>query len=118
MNRIEIGKRRSHFLSEVFATVVFCLGAVQTSCPGNSAWVPTENGVVFTYFALTYAILKRERSREYKAVDWPRTEQKRTVCTQGLGTTVMSDRVQGLDLVLLLVLCPNYGCMPSWACLH
>lgn len=69
MNGIEIGKRRSHFLSEVFATVVYCLGAVQTSCPGTSAWVPTENGVVFTYFALTYAILKRERSGEYKAVD-------------------------------------------------
>ena len=26
MNGIEIGKRRSHFLSEVFATVVYCLG--------------------------------------------------------------------------------------------
>ena len=48
MNGIEIGKRRSHFLSEVFATVVYCLGAVQTSCPGTSAWVPTENGAVFT----------------------------------------------------------------------
>ena len=69
MNGIEIGKRRRHFSSEVFATVVYCLGDVQTSCPGTSAWVPTENGVVFTYFALTYAILKRERSRKYKAVD-------------------------------------------------
>lgn len=48
MNGIEIGKRRRHFLSEVFATVVYCLGAVQTSCPGTSARVPTENGAVFT----------------------------------------------------------------------